>query len=87
VVALNNSETKIKTNKEMSKETKGIHPEPNEDSLLRELKKECFECGAHGDIHMHHPVPRSRGGTMVIPLCIACHRKAHHMNGNMSIGV
>ena len=24
----------------MSKETKGIHPEPSEDSLIRELKKE-----------------------------------------------
>jgi len=51
------------------------------------MKEECFECGAFGEIHMHHPVPQSRGGTKVIPLCIPCHRKAHHMNGNMSIGV
>ena len=27
----------------MSKETKGIHPEPSEDSLIRDLKKEIIK--------------------------------------------
>ena len=43
----------------------------------------CVECGAVENIQLHHPVPRSRGGTVVIPLCGACHAKAHHMNKNM----
>lgn len=37
---------------------------------------ECFECGqpAH---HQHHVVPRSKGGTRTVPLCVECHGKAH----------
>jgi hypothetical protein len=37
----------------LSKETKGIHPEPSEDSLLREPKKEKHspECKWHKDWH------------------------------------
>ncbi len=37
----------------------------------------CWECDAVGEVHHHHPVPRSRGGTRTIPLCIDCHGKAH----------
>ena len=45
----------------------------------------CWECEMETeDIHMHHPVPKSRGGTKVIPLCGSCHAKAHHRRGNMS---
>ena len=36
----------------------------------------CLECGALS-IHDHHVVPRSRGGTATVPLCEACHGKAH----------
>jgi 5-methylcytosine-specific restriction endonuclease McrA len=47
----------------------------------------CWECGAPGDIHQHHPVPRSRGGMRTIPLCECCHGKAHHRDGAMSTSV
>jgi uncharacterized Zn finger protein len=36
----------------------------------------CFECGSDAD-HMHHVVPKSRGGTMTVPLCVRCHGKCH----------
>lgn len=44
----------------------------------------CWECNAVGDVHEHHPVPQSRGGTKTIPLCEGCHGKAHHRDGAMS---
>lgn len=44
----------------------------------------CWECGALGSVHEHHPVPRYRGGTRTIPLCEACHGLAHHRDGRMS---
>ncbi len=37
----------------------------------------CWECGTVGDVHHHHPVPKSRGGTRTIALCLLCHGKAH----------
>lgn len=37
----------------------------------------CWECGTVGEVHHHHPVPKSRGGTRTIPLCLLCHGKAH----------
>lgn len=43
----------------------------------------CWECDAIGDVHEHHPVPRSRGGTRTIPLCKSCHGKAHHRDKAM----
>lgn len=36
----------------------------------------CFECGKPAEYN-HHVVPRSRGGTRTVPLCAACHGKAH----------
>ena len=36
----------------------------------------CFECDAPCD-HMHHVVPRSRGGTRTVPLCERCHGLVH----------
>jgi hypothetical protein len=39
-------------------------------------KPHCFECGETAD-HEHHVVPRSRGGTRTVPLCIRCHGLAH----------
>jgi hypothetical protein len=39
---------------------------------------ECFECRAPAQ-HMHHVVPRSQGGTKVLPLCAQCHAIVHGM--------
>jgi len=36
----------------------------------------CFNCGAPSS-HQHHVVPRSLGGVATVPLCYACHGKAH----------
>ena len=36
----------------------------------------CFECGKPAQ-HDHHVVPKSRGGTKIVPLCEDCHGKAH----------
>ena len=41
------------------------------------LKDVCFECGSVEDIHYHHIVPSTMGGTKTIPLCIICHGKVH----------
>ena len=40
----------------------------------------CFECGATDNLHEHHVVPRSLGGTKTIPLCGDCHGKVHGRN-------
>lgn len=48
------------------------------------MRRKCFECGQRADV-THHVVPKSRGGRRTIPLCAACHAKAHHGRGNMSI--
>ncbi len=45
----------------------------------------CFECGQPAECD-HHVVPQSRGGTKTVPLCGACHAKAHHRDKNMSTG-
>lgn len=37
----------------------------------------CLECGGPVE-HGHHVVPRSRGGTVTVPLCSKCHGKAHN---------
>jgi hypothetical protein len=38
--------------------------------------RECFECGkpAQND---HHVVPKVKGGTNTLPLCLGCHAKVH----------
>lgn len=36
----------------------------------------CFNCGDPAS-HDHHVVPRSLGGVATVPLCYACHGKAH----------
>lgn len=40
----------------------------------------CFECGSPAK-HNHHVVPKSLGGTKTVPLCEACHPKAHGEKG------
>lgn len=47
-----------------------------EDKLIR--KDHCFECGLDGDLHFHHVVPETLGGTKTIPLCVICHGKIHN---------
>ena len=47
----------------------------------------CWECGTVGEVHHHHPVPKSRGGTRTIPLCLLCHGKAHGRDGAMTTSV
>lgn len=46
-------------------------------------KPPCFECDRESH-HMHHVVPRSLGGTKMVPLCEACHGLVHglDMSGN-----
>lgn len=41
------------------------------------LLDRCFECGTIGDVDLHHVVPKSKGGTQTIPLCLQCHTKVH----------
>lgn len=45
----------------------------------------CFECGSTENLHDHHVVPKSRGGTKTIPLCHQCHAMAHGKSGNFDI--
>jgi hypothetical protein len=45
----------------------------------------CFECGQSAECD-HHVVPQSKGGTKTVPLCGACHARAHHKDKNMSTG-
>ena len=42
----------------------------------------CAECGSQESIELHHPIPISRGGTFVVPLCSKCHGKAHDYKTN-----
>lgn len=42
----------------------------------------CSNCGFIGDTHLHHIVPRSKGGSdspkNLIEVCHPCHRKIHN---------
>jgi hypothetical protein len=44
------------------------------------LLDRCFECGTIGPVDLHHVVPKSKGGTKMIPLCLSCHTKVHGDN-------
>lgn len=37
----------------------------------------CFDCGSASELHDHHVVPRSLGGTATVALCLECHAKVH----------
>jgi hypothetical protein len=41
------------------------------------LLDRCFECETIGPVDLHHVVPKSKGGTKMIPLCLSCHTKVH----------
>lgn len=49
-------------------------------TLQSDQNKQCFECGAPAK-HNHHVVPQSLGGKKTVPLCEACHPKAHGEKG------
>jgi hypothetical protein len=40
-------------------------------------RHKCFECGSDENIHYHHVVPKSKGGTRTLPLCSNCHSIVH----------
>jgi uncharacterized protein YegP (UPF0339 family) len=40
----------------------------------------CFECESVGEIHQHHVIPLSLGGTKTVPLCVDCHGKIHNLD-------
>ena len=44
----------------------------------------CFECSGKAD-HEHHVIPRCRGGTRTVPLCIRCHGLAHETMMRLSV--
>lgn len=53
--------------------------------ISKEIKKTmfgcfCFECGSKKELHQHHVIPRSLGGTNTISLCHKCHAKIHTLN-------
>lgn len=39
---------------------------------------QCVECKNTSQLHHHHVVPKSLGGTFTVPLCEGCHEKAHN---------
>ena len=43
------------------------------------MTAQCFECGYPSE-HLHHVVPKSRGGKKTIPLCALCHSLVHETN-------
>ena len=46
-------------------------------SSVRIILDRCFDCGTIGPVDLHHVVPKSKGGTQTIPLCLSCHSKVH----------
>ena len=42
--------------------------------------QKCFECGEL-TTGRHHVVPRAKGGTKVLPLCVTCHETVHDSVG------
>ncbi len=48
------------------------------------LDKPCFECSGEAD-HEHHVIPRCRGGTRTVPLCVRCHGLAHETTMRLSV--
>ena len=53
-----------------------------EDAVKDAQKGKCLLCGKAGIEHVHHMIPRSKGGSDTIAnlagLCLECHEKIHH---------
>lgn len=47
----------------------------------------CVACGVIEDLHHHHLIPKSRGGSNddsnIITLCVNCHEKIHGVNNSL----
>ena len=46
--------------------------------------EECFECLKElkkEELELHHVIPKSLGGTRIVPLCPECHDRAHDIQG------
>lgn len=52
--------------------------------IWAEKQHKCVNCGAESNLHLHHIVPLSLGGTNnidnIVPLCEECHSKVHKLN-------
>lgn len=46
---------------------------------MADFSKYCAACGAQGELHRHHLIPRVHGGTTLptVMLCISCHSLVH----------
>jgi hypothetical protein len=52
-------------------------PPPSATDACRQIARgDCVECGEPA-AHKHHVVPKSRGGTFTVPLCLSCHGRTH----------
>lgn len=49
------------------------------ETLKGSLYMHCFECNKPAD-HLHHVVPKIRGGSKMVPLCQECHGKVHGLD-------
>ncbi|MCA1670458.1 MAG: HNH endonuclease, partial [Thermomicrobia bacterium] len=53
----------------------------NRQIALRQYGHRCAQCGIGGVLHVHHIIPRARGGSNdlsnLVPLCPTCHALAH----------
>jgi 5-methylcytosine-specific restriction endonuclease McrA len=51
--------------------------------VIRERDKVCQRCGSKRELHVHHVLPRARGGKMdgstpLLLVCAGCHDYIHH---------
>ena len=51
---------------------------------LREMSHSCTQCGTYKNLHAHHKIPLSRGGSNrlsnLLLLCEPCHKRAHNVD-------
>jgi hypothetical protein len=48
--------------------------------MSNQVTNKCFECNAVNDLHSHHVVPQSLGGTATVFLCEICHGLIHNID-------
>ena len=46
------------------------------------ISRNCMQCGSKNNLHLHHKIPKSYGGTNeidnLVTLCNKCHLKSHN---------
>lgn len=61
----------------------------HKEQYWEQLPNECCNCGSSNDLHIHHVVPLSVGGTNKLSnlavICGICHLKAHGMKDHSSM--